>query len=52
MANRPSIITEFFLFLKQNKAYWLAPIIIILLLLMVLVFFGATSAAPFIYTLF
>ena len=52
MANRPSIISEFMLFMKQNKAYWLAPIIIVLLLLMVLVFFGATSAAPFIYTLF
>jgi len=52
MAQRTSILTEFILFLRQNKAYWLAPIIIILLLLMVLVFFGATSAAPFIYTLF
>ena len=52
MAQRTSIFTEFWLFLKQNKAYWMVPIILVLLLLIVLVIFGGTSAAPFIYTLF
>ena len=52
MANRTGIVKEFWMFLKENKAYWLAPIIIVLLLLVVLVIFGGSSAAPFIYTLF
>ena len=36
MAQRTSIFTEFWLFLKQNKAYWMVPIILVLLLLIVL----------------
>ncbi len=55
MAKRMGIIQEFFLFLKENKAYWLAPIIIVLLLLMALVLlsaFAGPASAPFIYTLF
>jgi hypothetical protein len=52
MPRRTSIATEFWLFMRENKAYWMAPIIITLLLLIVLVVLGGTSAAPFIYTLF
>ncbi len=52
MAERTGIVKEFWLFLKANKAYWLAPIIIVMLLLALLVILGGTSAAPFIYTLF
>ena len=52
MAKRMGIWQEFMLFMKENKAYWMAPIIIVLLLLLALVFLGGTSAAPFIYTLF
>jgi len=46
------IAAEFWLFLRENKAYWLAPILIVFLLLALLVVAGSTSAAPFIYTLF
>jgi hypothetical protein len=49
---RPSIVFEFWLFLKHNKKWWLAPILLILLLLGILVVLGGSSAAPFIYTLF
>jgi hypothetical protein len=50
---RFSIIKEFWLFMKANKKWWLAPIIIMLLLLGLLIFFTQSSAvAPFIYTLF
>ena len=49
---RMNILQEFWLFLKENKAYWLAPILIVLLLLIGLVVAGSGSAAPFIYTLF
>ena len=52
MAKRTSLATEFWLFLKANKVYWMAPIILVLLLLVVLVLFGGSAAAPFIYTLF
>jgi hypothetical protein len=52
MSKRTGIVREFFLFLRERKAYWLVPVIIVLLLLAVLVVLGSTGAAPFIYTLF
>ena len=52
MAKRNSIFCEFWMFMKENKAYWLAPILIVLALLALLVIFGSGAAAPFIYTLF
>ncbi len=47
-----SLVTEFWDFLKDNKKWWLAPIIISILGLGLLVLLGGTAAAPFIYTLF
>ena len=46
------IVKEFFAMLRQNKKYWLIPIIVILLLFGLLVISGGTALAPFIYTLF
>jgi hypothetical protein len=47
------VLREFIEFLKQEKKYWLAPIVIVLLLFGLLLAFAQTSAvAPFIYTLF
>ncbi len=47
------IVAEYFLFLKEHKKWWLAPIVLILLLLGLLIVLGQGSAlAPFIYTLF
>jgi len=46
------IVAEFWEFLKENKKFWLIPIIIVLLLFGLLIFLGGSSAAPFIYTLF
>lgn len=43
------------MFMREHKAYWLAPIIIVTLLLAGLIVLGAVgggAAAPFIYTLF
>jgi hypothetical protein len=46
-------LKDLWLFMKERKKFWLAPIIIILLLLGLLIVFGGGSAiAPFIYTLF
>lgn len=47
-----SLVSEFIAFLKQNKKFWLLPLIIIMLLLAGLLFLTSTAAAPFIYTLF
>ena len=50
--SRTGIVTEFWDFLKDNKKWWLAPIVISILGLGALVLLGGTAAAPFIYTLF
>lgn len=46
------IVGEFMAMIRQNKKYWLIPIVLILLLVGVLIILGSTAAAPFIYTLF
>lgn len=47
------IISDMWLFMKERKKFWLAPVIIVLLFLGILIVFGGSSAiAPFIYTLF
>ncbi len=50
--DRTSLASEFTDFLKENKKWWLAPIVIAILGLGLLVMLGGTAAAPFIYTLF
>ena len=48
-----SIVKEFFLFLKEQKLWWMTPIVVVLLLSGLLIVFTEGSAvAPFIYTLF
>ena len=49
---RPGLVSEFWAFLRENKRWWLAPIIASVLLLGGLVLLSGTAAAPFIYTLF
>ena len=47
------VLAEFWLFLKHNKKFWLAPLLLVLVLIGVLLFLAEGSAvAPFIYTLF
>lgn len=47
------VLMEFWQFLRQEKKYWLAPIVLVLVLFGILIVFSETSAvAPFIYTLF
>jgi drug/metabolite transporter superfamily protein YnfA len=47
------VLREFWTFLKQEKKYWLAPIVLVLLLFgLLLVFAQGSVVAPFIYTLF
>jgi hypothetical protein len=47
------LLKDLWLFLRERKKFWLAPIIIVMLLLGGLIVFAQGSAvAPFIYTLF
>lgn len=46
------MVSEFIGFIKENKKFWMVPILIILFLLGLLVLASGTSLAPFIYTLF
>jgi hypothetical protein len=46
-------LKDLWMFMKERKKFWLAPIIVVLLLLGLLIVFGGGSAiAPFIYSLF
>ncbi len=45
------LLGEFVDFAKQNKVYWIVPLVLVLVLGGILVF-ASQSAAPFIYTLF
>ena len=46
-------LKDLWLFMKERKKFWLAPIIVMLLVIGLLIVFGGGSAiAPFIYTLF
>ena len=49
---RTGLVGEFTDFLRENKKWWLAPIVIAILGLGLLVLLGGTAAAPFIYPLF
>lgn len=47
------LIKDLYLFMRERKKYWLAPIIVVMILLGGLIIFAQGSAvAPFIYTLF
>ena len=47
------VLSEFIQFLRQEKKYWLVPIVVIFVLFGLLIVFSQSSAvAPFIYTLF
>lgn len=47
-----SLMAEFWLFIREEKKWWLTPIILVLLLAGAAIFLTSTGAAPFIYTLF
>ncbi len=47
------LLREFWLFLRQNKKFWLLPMILVLLVMGTLLVLAQTSAlAPFIYSIF
>lgn len=50
---KPSLLKEFYLFIREEKKWWLVPLIAVLLLVGALVLFASSSPlAPFLYPLF
>jgi hypothetical protein len=50
---RLALLAEFVLFVRENKQWWMLPIVFILVALGALLIFAETSAlSPFIYTVF
>lgn len=47
-----SFVAEFWQFLKEEKRWWLTPIIVACLAITGLAWFTSTGAYPFIYSLF
>lgn len=47
-----SLVEEFVQFLRENKKWWLIPILLVMVLLSVLVVLSTSGAGPFIYTFF
>ena len=53
MSEKTSVVSEFWLFLKEEKKWWLAPLVVVLLGLGVVIVAAEGSAiAPFIYSIF
>ena len=51
--SKSRVFAEFWQFLRQEKKYWLIPIVVVFVLFGLLMVFSQSSAvAPFIYTLF
>lgn len=50
--SQPSLVAEFFAFLRDNKKWWLLPILLLIAVLGLLIALASTGAAPFIYTMF
>ena len=50
---KSQVLGELWAFLRQEKKYWLAPIVVVLVLFGLLLVFAQSSAvAPFIYSIF
>ena len=49
---RGGLVSELWGFMKQNKKWWLVPLLMTLLILGLLILLSGTGLAPFIYTLF
>jgi membrane glycosyltransferase len=50
--SKSSFLGEFWQLARQNKKWWLTPVVLNLMLVAVLVVLSATGAGPLVYTLF
>jgi uncharacterized membrane protein YhiD involved in acid resistance len=46
------LLGELIGYLRQNRKWWLGPILVVLLIAALLVVLGGSAIAPFIYTVF
>ena len=51
-SGRGGLLGDLWGFLRENKKWWLLPILIVLLIFGLFVILSGTGLAPFIYTLF
>lgn len=51
-ARQLSLLREFWLFLRDNKKWWLTPILLVLAFMTTLIYLSISGVAPFIYSLF
>ena len=51
-SGQQGFLGETWAFMKENKKWWLLPIVAVLILFGVLVLLSGSAVAPFIYTLF
>ena len=51
-AEQLPFLVELWQFMRDNRKWWLGPIVLVLLLLGGLIALSGTVAAPFVYTLF
>ncbi|MGQ0733447.1 MAG: DUF5989 family protein [Acidobacteriota bacterium] len=51
-ARSGGLVAELWGFMRENKKWWLTPLVLTMLLLGGLIILGGSGAAPFIYTLF
>jgi hypothetical protein len=49
---QPSLLSDFWYFLRYHKRWWLVPLLLILLLFGALMLLSGSAVAPFIYTFF
>jgi hypothetical protein len=52
LKKNPGFFRDLLAFMRENKKWWLVPVILVILFTGVLIILGGTAAAPFIYTLF
>ena len=50
--SNPGLLAELWQLVREERKWWIAPVIIVLLVIGVLIVLGTTAAAPFIYSLF
>jgi len=48
----PSLVREYWQFLKATRKWWLLPIVIMFIILSVMILLSSSAVAPFIYSLF
>jgi hypothetical protein len=51
-SSHQSVLGELWEFVRDNKKFWMIPILAVFVIFGLLMLLGGTAAAPFIYTLF